>query len=137
MDDETNALEGLKLISDWSKWLITIETGAIAIIGAVIKVENAPVPCLAKVFATTSTISFLISVAAAAMLLLTLPEIAQMLRSDTNIWMTRDSVAGRVFHVNTQGLAILESFFFGAGMICFSALIIALIWLPTVPVVLS
>lgn len=92
MDNETNTLEALKLVSDWSKWLISIETGAIAIVGAVIKVG-----------------------------------------SDTNIWLTRDRYVGRLFHMNTQGLATLESFFFGAGMICFSALIVAFIWLPTVP----
>jgi hypothetical protein len=37
MGDTSNALEGLKLISDWAKWLITIEAGAIAIIGSAVK----------------------------------------------------------------------------------------------------
>ncbi len=132
-DDTSKALEGLKLISDWSKWLITIETGAIAIIGAIVNADSINTPYLAKIFATLSIICFLISVAGAAILLLSLPEIAQTLRSNTNIWMTRDSIIGRVFRMDTQGFATIESFFFGIGMICFSALIIVTIWSPSVP----
>lgn len=133
MSNESNALEGLKMISDWSKWLITIETGAIAIIGGVIKLDSVSSSLLAKVFATASIIFFLGSIATAALLLLSLPEITQTLRPDTNIWLTRDSIIGRVFRMGTQDFANFESFFFGAGMICFSALIIATIWTPSIP----
>ena len=108
MDKESNALEGLRLANDWSKWLITIETGAIAIIGSAIRVENGVLPDLAKVFGTASIVSFLIWIAAAAVLLLTLPENAQMLQPDVNIWMTHDSIAGRLLRMNTQGFAIIS-----------------------------
>jgi hypothetical protein len=52
MSDTSNALEGLKLISDWAKWLITIEAGAIAIIGTMIKLEKGTPPQFVKVFTT-------------------------------------------------------------------------------------
>jgi hypothetical protein len=132
MNDTSNSLEGLKLISDWAKWLITIETGAIAIIGAVIRPDKGSLSLPTKILATAAIICFLVSIAAAALLLLSLPEIAQNLRPEINIWWTRDSIIGRVFHLNTQDFAVIESFFFGLGVVCLSALIIAVAWSPAV-----
>ena len=79
-------------------------------------------------FATSAVGSFLISIVAAAMLLLTLPEIAQSVREGQNIWLTEDSVAGRLLRMNTQNFALIESVFFGCGMILFVAMIVAIVW---------
>jgi len=125
--DTSNSLEAMKLISDWGKWLVTIETAAITIIGALF-VATRSVHVLAKVFGTLAIGSFLISIAAAAILLLTLPEIAQNLRKDQNIWATRDSVAHKLLRMDTQGFALVESIFFGCGLILLVAMIIVLIW---------
>ena len=133
MTDSKNALEGLKLINDWAKWLITIETGAIAIIGAMVRPEKGALSQPVKVLATGAIISYLISIAAAALLLLSLPEIAQKLSTETNIWMTRDSIIGRVFRTDIQGFAVIESFFFGLGIVLLSAMIIAVAWSPISP----
>ncbi len=92
------------------------------------KQEGIRPPSVPKVLATAAVVSFVISIAAAALLLLSLPEIAQSLRADTNIWLTRDSVLGRVFGMNTQGFGTIESFFFGVGVVSFAALIVATIW---------
>ena len=75
-------------------------------------------------------ICFVLSIAAAAFLLLSLPEIAQKLREDANIniWLTSDSVIGNVFRVNTQTLAITESFFFGTGVLAFAGMVLARMW---------
>ena len=128
MGDTSNSLEATKLISDWGKWLVTIETAAIAIVGALFSRGQPPVPEMAKVFGTLAISSFRISIAAAAILLLTLPEIAQNLRADQNIWLTRDSVAGRLLRMNTQAFALVESAFFGCGLILLGATIVVLIW---------
>jgi hypothetical protein len=69
-----------------------------------------------------------ISISAAAILLVSLPEITQMLDGQTNIWLTKDSVIGRVFGANTQTFVSIESFFFGLGVVIIAALIIAAIW---------
>jgi hypothetical protein len=124
----TNSLEALRLISDWGKWLITIETAAIAVIGGVLANTDRHFPVLAKVFATSAVGSFLVSIVAAAMLLLTLPEIAQTVRADQNIWLTSDSVAGRLLGMNTEGFALVESVFFGCGLILFVAAIVVIVW---------
>ena len=81
-----------------------------------------------KVFATAAVVSFVISIAAAALLLLTLPEIAQNLRPEINIWLTKGSIMGWLLGMNTQSLAIGESFFFGLGVICFAGLIVGATW---------
>jgi hypothetical protein len=124
----SNSLEALKLISDWGKWLITIETAAIAVIGGALANKDRAIPTLAKVFATSAVGSFLISIVAAAMLLLTLPEIAQSVSADQNIWLTEDSVAGRLLGMNTQSFALVESVFFGGGLILFVATIVVIVW---------
>ena len=49
----SNSLEALKLISDWGKWLITIETAAIAVIGGALANTDRAISTLAKVFATS------------------------------------------------------------------------------------
>ena len=129
MPDTSKNLEALKLISDWAKWLVTIETVAIAIIGSALLATDRPaVPVLAEVFGTVAIGSFLLSIVTAAALLLTLPEIAQNIRADQNIWLTEDSVAGRLFRMNTQAFALVESVFFGLGMILLVAMIVVIVW---------
>jgi hypothetical protein len=131
VSDTSNAMEGLKLISDWAKWLITVETAAIGLIGVYLKGNTVALPRLVKVLSTVSIGSFVISIAAAALLLLSLPEIAQRLDGTTNIWLTSDSIIGRVFGANTQTFATIESFFFGLGVVLMATLIVAAIWFPS------
>jgi hypothetical protein len=76
--------------------------------------------------------TFLVSIAAAAILLLTLPEITQNLRTGQNIWLTRDSIAGQLLRTNTQGLALVESIFFGCGFILLTTMIVVMIWSPAI-----
>jgi hypothetical protein len=128
MPDTTNSLEAAKLISDWGKWLVTIETAAIAIIGALFTSDGQVISPFAKLFGTLAIGNFLISIGAAAILLLTLPEIAQNLHPTQNIWLTQDSVAGRLLHMNTQAFALVESIFFGFGLLLLVAMIVVVIW---------
>ncbi len=123
-----NNLDALKLISDWAKWLVTIQTGTIAIIGTLFSSNQSTFSFWSKLFGTFAIICFLFSIAA-GILLLTLPEIAQNLRSGDNIWRTYDRVAYKLVGLKTQGFAILESVFFGLGLIFVVAMLITVIWL--------
>jgi len=108
---ETKALESLKLVSDWAKWLTTIETGVVALVGSFFTSDKVRGSFIEKLFGILSVSCFVVSIIAAAMLLWTLPEIAQRLRSDTNIWMTEDSIARELFRLNTQGFAVVLTLF--------------------------
>ena len=127
MPDTARSFEAIKLVSDWAKWLVTIETAIITIIGAFFATDQ-PMQMAAKVIGTLAIGSFTVSIIAAAILLLTLPEIAQNLRPDQNIWLTRDSVAGRLLRMNTQAIALIESIFFGFGLLLVVAMIMITIW---------
>ena len=128
MVNETNSLEALKLISDWGKWLVTIETGLVAIIATQFASGARGMTTWAKRLATLSMASLAASILAAAALLLTLPEIAQTVQPDQNIWTTRDSVAGRLLHMDTQAFALAESIFFGIGVALFVAMGVVQVW---------
>jgi hypothetical protein len=140
MINDANLQYAISLLSDWAKWLITIETGVIAIIGTLIRAlptESHPKSTkkswyspekISKILATATVILFLISMAAAAFLLLSLPEIALTIQPGENIWLAKDMVIGYVLGTDIQSLAILESMGFGLGMICFSAVIVISIW---------
>ncbi|CAL9676871.1 hypothetical protein [Streptomyces sp. enrichment culture] len=117
----------MKLIADWSKWLVTIETGVIVAVGAVFTASG-DLSQAAKICGTAAVASFLISIVAAALLLWTLPDIVQNLRPDEDIWLTRDSVAGGLLRVDTQSLAVVEACFFGLGLAAVAALVVTLIW---------
>jgi hypothetical protein len=140
MINDANIQYSISLLSDWAKWLITIETAVIAIVGSVIRSlppESHSNPSsknwhsierVSKSLATATIIFFLLSIAAAAFLLLSLPEIALTIQPGTNIWFAKDSIIGSVLGVDIQSLAIIESMGFGLGMVCFSSLIVASIW---------
>ncbi len=128
MREASNNLEALNLISDWAKWLVAIQTGVIALIGTLFTSEHSPVSVWSKLLVTSAIICFLFSIAAAGILLLTLPEIAQYLQPNQNIWTTRDSIAYQLVRLNTQGFAILESVFFGLGLTLATAMLITVIW---------
>ena len=127
MPDTANALEAIRLINDWGKWLIAIETAAVAVIGALFTAGR-PVSPTVRLLGSLAMGCFLVSIIAAAMLLATLPEIAQTIAPTENVWNASDSVAGRLFHMSTQYFALVESIFFGLGVSLFVATIVATVW---------
>ena len=128
MDGIEYTIEALKMVGDWAKWLVTIETFAIAILGTLFTTDKVSVNRRVRLFGTTAIVCFVASICFAAMLLLTLPEIAQTLRPGLNIWFTEDSVAGSLLGLNTQGFALIESILFGFGILFSAATIITIIW---------
>lgn len=125
-------LEALKLVSDWAKWLVTIETGAIAILGTIVTSSKRPVPGLAKIFGTLAMVCMLTSIAAAAILLLTLPDIVEFLGAQTEVWSSKDTIVAKYLPMmNLQTFAILESGFFGLGLVFAIAAIVRVMWSKT------
>jgi hypothetical protein len=123
-------LEAVKLIADWAKWLVTIETAGLAVIGGVLKAGDNALPISARVCLTMAVSSFVVSIAAAAFFLLSLPEITERLSGGHgSVWLREDSVIG----IRLQTLAIVESLFFGVGVVAFAGMILAMVWTAPTP----
>lgn len=70
MDLKARRIDALKLIADWSKWVVTIETLSIGVIGTFMKGSGAGV---AKYGAAACVVLFVVSIICAAFALLSLP----------------------------------------------------------------
>ena len=127
MNDSEYTIVALRRVSDWAKWLLTIETFAIALLGTLFTTDKVLVNKRACLLETAAILCFVTSICFAAMLLLTLPEIAQTIRLGLNICLTDDSVAGSLLGLNTQGFALIESIFFSFGIILSASTIITII----------
>ena len=83
---ENNALEALKLLGEWSKWMVSVQTGIISLIGIATASGKISFIRTEGYFGTLNAtlilgalISFLVSLLAAAFLLYALPGMAQRL----------------------------------------------------------
>ncbi len=79
-------MEAIKLLSDWSKWLVTLETGGVAGVISLISLKeisglNWTWMMLINVSLVVAVISFLISIYNACMLLFSLPNVVERLPS--------------------------------------------------------
>ncbi len=123
MSESGQAIEAVKLLGDWAKWLITIEIAAIASIGFGTTVKDAYTQGMIRAFAAAAVFFFTLSISAAALLLLTLPGIAQKIESDQNIWTTSDE-SGLSLGFSTRSLVTVESIFFALGIVCIALLVV-------------
>jgi hypothetical protein len=71
-DRKTAAIEGLKSLQDWSKWLVGINAGVIGLLSIAVKDLQYSVPCL-KAFPSLALLCLIVSVAAAAYLVGVIP----------------------------------------------------------------
>jgi hypothetical protein len=83
-------LEAVKLLSDWNKWLVTVQTAAIAAIGLVVKASElnlltSKLGKIAVACAAISVLMFVISIALSSYLLLFLPAIAEEIPEEFDV----------------------------------------------------
>jgi hypothetical protein len=124
-----NDLEALKMLADWSKWLVLVQTGAITVIGAFWKPEViARAGFLSKILMSLTILCFAVSIVAAANLLKSLPATAQRLPPPPG----KD-----IFHMGTyegtQGVKVytvakVETYSFILGFFCFVLAVMASMW---------
>jgi hypothetical protein len=124
-----NSLDALKLLADWSKWCVLIETGVIAAIGAFLQPE-----LLGKAtsgprgFLTATIVLFGLSIICAAGLLLSIPATAQRLPpphpKDVFLMGTFEGTRG----VRVSIAVHVQTWTFIAGLVCFAIAVIMLCW---------
>jgi hypothetical protein len=88
MAADSDQIEGLKMIVDWCKWLITIETGAIGLVGIGLK-DTATTPILAPVVkycASASIACFVGSIVVAMLMISAIPASFREINPGQDIW---------------------------------------------------
>ena len=119
----TQTIEAVKLLADWAKWLITIETTAIAAVALVSTVHDPYTRGAVSVLACGAVVCFVVSIISATLLLRSLPGIMQTIEPSQSIWRTEDSNA-MVSGFDTLALVRIESTFFGIGLLLIAVLLI-------------
>jgi hypothetical protein len=132
-----NDLEAMKLLKEWSTWLVAIQTAAIGAIAAGLKdvafntactISHVGITCdgLARSLATCVIVCFGVSIVAALYLLLALPAIAQRLPPIGGDIYTMRTVRGAKLPV--YWYVRLERWGSVSGFLCFAVLIILVVW---------
>ena len=108
IEERAQTIEAVKLLGDCAKWLITIETAAIAVVAFILNANGPRVQILVSVWTIAIVICFAVSMAAAVLLLRALPGIMQQIEPGESIWTVRDK-AGLTLGLTTKRLVLTES----------------------------
>src|SRR5687767_7468063 len=112
-DPELYRFEALKLLKEWSTALVLIQTGAMTILGSVLKGDNAENPFLRATF-----VFFLASIMVAAHVIGAIPDIVQNLREKMQEQRDIYKMRNR-FGISLAWLATAEHIFFALGIFAF------------------
>lgn len=116
MNQENRAVEAVKLLSDYAKWLVTIETTAVAGLSYILAVNDPFAHGFIRGLACGAVVAFIMSILAVTALLRTLPTIMQDVKPGHSIWKTQDK-SGMGFRFGTSTLAALGSTCFVIGVL--------------------
>ena len=118
----TQNIEAVKLLSDFAKWLVTVETTAIAAIGYVLTFHDPYRRLFTSVLACVGVGSFAVSILFATLLLRSLPGLVQNIRPGQDIWVTRSR--GRMGGgLSTSRLVEIQSVCFAVGLLLFAVVL--------------
>lgn len=119
MDKSAYLLEAVKQIKDWAIWVTGIQTGAIAILGSLLK--DGVSRTLSR-WAIATLVCFVLSILAAVWLVLLLPLITEQLPklSDPDIQDIYDIPLPRVLPIPLGTMATIMHLCFVLGIICFA-----------------
>jgi hypothetical protein len=122
--DKNDYLEAIKLVNDWSKWIATIETAAIIVIGGLAKDFQAIGDPNITACIAVSLCSFILSIFAATSLLIALPGVAQRLPPPMGKDLGDMKSPRSRLPVSIRLWGSIQQFSFLLGLISFSLLII-------------
>lgn len=122
----SNELEALKLLNDWSKWLVTIETAAIGIIGTLLKLgkQDRSIGQSQWLIAVASIGCFMVSIVAASWLIMSIPGMAQRIGRPSQVQdvFRKNTYFGRArIRLRLDTVTGVQLIFFLAGLLFFVA----------------
>ncbi len=122
--DKNDYMEATKLVNDWSKWMVTIETASIIVIGGFVK-DLKPIDDLnIKFLIVLSISSFMVSIVAATSLLIALPGAAQRFPPPSGTDLGDMSSPRSYFQISIRHWGSIQQIFFLLGLLSFGCLII-------------
>ena len=122
-NQESRAVEAVKLLSDYAKWLVTVGTTAVAAVSYVLTIGDPFAHGFSRILACGAVAAFAASILCVTALLRTLPTVMQEIKPGQSIWKTHDR-SGMGFHFDTSALASLGSVFFVTGVLLISVTVI-------------
>ena len=119
MDNPSYLLESVKLIKDWAIWVTGIQTGAIAVLGSLVKDG---VPRISRKWVVATLTFFVLSILAAIWLVLLLPSVAEQLYapSHQDIQRLYDIPLHPLVPIRLGTMATIMHLCFIFGIICFA-----------------
>jgi len=121
MDPVQQQLEALKLLKDWSVWMVTVETAAIAFLGAV----AGRVVKSTTVWFPVTIVSFAVSIVFAAWVLSGIPSVAQQIDGSSHLSIYKIYKSDLLPDFLTLNfVATIQHTFFVAGILGLAILII-------------
>jgi hypothetical protein len=115
MGADNNQADGLKQIAEWSRWLVTVETGAIALIGIYYKIGT---PIDKTIFWLLSIAIFclFISIISAALLIISIPAAFQDIKQFEKVLERQTTFP--FFNFQLYKLVLVQFVFFVFGVLC-------------------
>jgi len=84
MGADDNQTDGLKQIAEWSRWLVTVETAAIALIGIYYKIGT-PINKTIFWLLSIAIVCLFMSIISAALLIISIPAACQDIREGEKV----------------------------------------------------
>jgi hypothetical protein len=123
-----NDTEAIRLVNDWSKWMVTIEIALISAIGFfATRAKEFSLDTMAKICIVVSLGSFLVSIAAAACLLIALPGVVQRLPPPDNQDVGDMKSPRTLLRLSIRSWGAIQHAFFLIGIVGFTALIMRIV----------
>jgi hypothetical protein len=121
-------IEANKLVGEWCKWLVTIETAAIAAIAAFSKVDDGrSLGASFKVPSALATLCFVASIAITSLIMISLPTNVQDITPDDSLW-DRPVFGPRSFEKPLWWVTYVQMGLFVAGVAAFCVGAIMRLW---------
>lgn len=119
MEIPSYLLESVKLIKDWAIWVTGIQTGAIAILGSLVKDG---VPRIHLKWVVAALIFFVLSILAAVWLVLLLPSVTEQLYAPNHqdIQPLYDIPLHHMIPIRLGTMATIMHLCFIFGIVCFA-----------------
>jgi hypothetical protein len=123
-DKKTLDLEALKLLKDWSVWMVTVETAVLAFLGAASSIFDLKAQAPAEPWFIGTVLCFSLSIIFAAWVLSGIPSVVQRIDDTTSLHKQKIyDISWLPDCVTLNCVAIVQHTLFALGLVGFAVLV--------------